>query len=77
MVIALMQMMQVSWGWNWGVQEMLEVNKKEGGTVDGWNPAPVEVGSLSHYLQGFIHPRWCKISAINNITKDIYLFFFK
>ena len=25
-------------------------------TVDGWNPAPVEVGSLSHYLQGFIHP---------------------
>ena len=22
-------------------------------TVDGWNPAPVEVGSLSHYLQGF------------------------
>ncbi len=20
--------------------------------------APVEVGSLSHYLQGFIHPRW-------------------
>ena len=27
-------------------------------TVDGRNPAPVEVGSLSHYLQGFIHPRW-------------------
>ena len=26
-------------------------------TVDGWNPAPVELGSLSHYLQGFIHPR--------------------
>ena len=25
-------------------------------TVDGRNPAPVEVGSLSHYLQGFIHP---------------------
>ncbi len=20
------------------------------GTFDGWNPAPVEVGSLSHYL---------------------------
>ncbi len=20
--------------------------------------SPVEVGSLSHYLQGFIHPRW-------------------
>ena len=23
-------------------------------TVDGWNPAPVGVGSLSHYSQGFI-----------------------
>ncbi len=30
-------------------------------TVDGRNPAPVEVGSFSHYLQGFIHPRWCRI----------------
>jgi len=31
-------------------------------TVDGRNPAPVEgdqwIGSLSHYLQGFIHFRW-------------------
>ena len=26
--------------------------------VDGTNPAPVEVGSLSHYLHGFVHPRW-------------------
>ena len=26
--------------------------------MDGRNPAPVEVGSLSHYVQGFIHPRW-------------------
>ena len=37
-------------------------------TVDGWNPAPAEVGSLSHYLQGFIHHRWCRISSINSIT---------
>ena len=22
------------------------------------------IGSLSHYLQGFLHPRWCKISSI-------------
>ena len=36
-------------------------------TVDGRNPAPVEVGSLSHYLQGFIHPRWCRISSINRM----------
>ena len=32
-------------------------------TVDGRNPAPVEVGSFSHYLQGFIHTRWCRISS--------------
>ena len=39
--------------------------KMTGPTVDGRNPAPVEVGSLSTYLQGFIHPRWCRISSIN------------
>ena len=33
-------------------------------TVDGWNPAPVEVGSLSHYLQRFTHFWRCKISSI-------------
>ena len=27
-------------------------------SADGTNPAPVEVGSLSHHLQGFVHPRW-------------------
>ena len=43
--------------------------KNENYTVDGRNPAPVEVGSLSHYLQGFIHPRWCRISSINSITE--------
>ena len=26
--------------------------------------SPVEVGILSHYLQGFLHPRWCRISSI-------------
>ena len=26
--------------------------------VDGKNPTPVEVGSLSHYLQGLVHPGW-------------------
>ena len=28
--------------------------------------SPVEVGSLSHYLQGFKHPRWFRISSINS-----------
>ena len=25
------------------------------------------IGSLSHYLRSFIHPRWCRISAINSM----------
>ena len=29
---------------------------------------PVEVGSLSHYEQGFTHPTWCRISSINSST---------
>ena len=39
-------------------------------TVDGSrNAAPVEVGSLSQYLQGFIHPRWLfGVSSINSMT---------
>jgi len=37
-------------------------------TVDGRNPAPVEVGSLSHYLEGFTLPRWLfGIYSINSI----------
>ena len=28
----------------------------ESDTIDGRNPAPVEVGSLSHYLQGLCIP---------------------
>ena len=39
-------------------------------TVDGNNPAPVEVRSLSHYLQVFIHPRWCSISSINSMSTN-------
>ena len=41
-------------------------------TVDGRNPAPVDIyiytGSLSHYSQGFIHPRWCRMSSINSFS---------
>ena len=36
-------------------------------TVDGRNPAPVD--SLCHYLQGFLHPRWCRISSINSSSR--------
>ena len=27
-----------------------------------------EIGSLSNYLQGFVHPRWCRIYSINSIS---------
>ena len=26
------------------------------------------IGSLPYYLQGFIHPRWCRISSINSLS---------
>ena len=35
-------------------------------TVDGRHPAPVD--GVSHYLQGFIHPRWCRVSSINSVA---------
>ena len=31
------------------------------------------IGGLSHYLQGFIHPRWCRISSINSIIHPLHL----
>ena len=35
--------------------------------------SPVEVGSLSHYLQGFIHPRWVfGISSINRMFLAVW-----
>ena len=41
--------------------------KNSSHTVDGRSPAPVEVGSLSHYSQGLVHLRWLlEISAINS-----------
>ena len=30
--------------------------------------SPVELGSLSHYLPGLIHPKWCRISSINSMS---------
>ena len=40
-------------------------------TVDGRNPAPVDVENI-HYLQGFLHPRWLfGISSINSIMAEL------
>ena len=43
-----------------GLMGSIFVGKKLCGTVDGSEilHPPVEVGSLSHYLQGILHPRW-------------------
>ena len=39
-------------------------------TVDGSEIREThQLSSLSHYLQGFRHPRWCRISSINSMCK--------
>ena len=35
------------------------------------------VGSLSHYLQGLLHPGWCRISSINRSLLEDFHFFLK
>ena len=32
-------------------------------------------GSLSQYLQGFINPRWCRISSINSMFDELMFFY--
>ena len=36
------------------------------GTVNGRNPAPVEIGSLSHYLQGFYNQKEVLAEFLNH-----------
>ena len=31
------------------------------------------IGSLSHYLQGLLHPRWCRISFTNSIMYIVHI----
>ena len=42
--------------------------KRSPHTVDGSEIrlSPVQFGSFAHYLQDFMDPRWCRISAINS-----------
>ena len=53
-----------------------QLSEEKTDTVDGRNPAPVDLvnGSLSHYLKGFIHPRWCRISSYFFHQPDMFLF---
>ena len=32
------------------------------------------IGTLFHYLQGYVHPRWCRISSINS-SKHLYIIY--
>ena len=32
------------------------------------------IGGSSHYLQGVLHPRWCRISSINSRNKHVYIY---
>ena len=50
-----------------------EEPNKSLGTVDVRNLANQLIGSLSHDLQGFIHPRWCRISSINGMSVNGWL----
>ena len=46
--------------------------------LDGWNILLMAeilhqlIGSLSHYLQGFSHLRWCRISSINSTMHGLF-----
>ena len=43
-----------------------------GPTVDGKNPANLLIWRIYHYSQGFIHPKWCRISSINSRNPVIF-----
>ena len=49
--------------------DILKEIEHEGDTVDGRNPAPVEVGSLSQCLQNFIHPGWLAGPPPSNVWR--------
>ena len=63
------QKFQGNVGW-WNIIIWPDIYLSMNGTVNGSEirRAPVEVGSLSHYLQGFFNPRWCRISSINSMN---------
>jgi len=51
-----------------------------GFSQNGWRPKMIRlteeilhqaIDSLFHYLQGFIYPRWCRISSINSVFHQI------
>ena len=57
------------WMW-WIPMYYINIMRVVGHTVDGKNLHHL-ICSLSHYLQGFIHPRWCRISSINSIIPHL------
>ena len=55
---------------------LFQINERNNDTVDGRYPAPVEVGSLAHYLQGFIHPKMVGLGISEPSTGSYVYFFF-
>ena len=48
--------------------DFMNIGKLSITTVDGTNPAnQLKLVGFSHFLPGFIHPRWCRISSISSI----------
>ena len=54
--------MIVGWLWGWTILGMIGWDESYG----GWKKS-CTIGGLSHYLQAFYHPRWCRISSIHSI----------
>ena len=51
--------------WNEGHATVYQIGYVH--TVDGRNPAPVDIWSIPLFI-GFNHPRWCGISSIHRIS---------
>ena len=52
---------------------MCKKQRNNSHTVDGRNPAPVEVGSSLHYLQGFItHPNGGCLGFLNHQQFEVF-----
>ena len=53
-----------------GFQNAQNGNRKRSSSYCWWKKSgkPVEVGSLSRYLQTFLHPSWCRISEPSTVS---------
>ena len=58
--------------WGWAANRSIVDNSSKNGTLLLMEEIMHQlIGRSSHYLQGFIHPRWCRISSINSMDHHI------